>query len=41
MRHYDERMNDICDYKEKLLQRKVGGTVRKPFDHFVGGYEEK
>jgi len=29
MKHYDDRFNDICDYKEKFMLKKAGNSVKR------------
>lgn len=36
VKHYDDRIGEICDYKEKLLQKKAGSSLHKPFVHLPG-----
>jgi hypothetical protein len=35
VRHYDDRMSDICEYKQRLLTRKIGSSAH-PFDNIMG-----
>lgn len=29
MKHYDDRINELCDYKEKLFQKKSGNSLNR------------
>jgi hypothetical protein len=40
VKHYDDRINEICDYKEKLLMKKAGTSLYKPLAHMTNGIDE-
>ena len=32
VKHYDEKLNDLCDFKEKMMMKKLGRSRRhNPF----------
>jgi hypothetical protein len=38
---YDDRINDICDYKEKLLQKKGGTSLYRPLAKISDSMDNK
>lgn len=39
VKHYDDRISEICDYKQKLYLKKNGKSYNKNLRGFVGSYE--
>lgn len=41
VKHYDDRINEICDFKEKLLLKKGGYSIYAPLNKISESLQEK
>lgn len=39
MKHYDDRINEICDFKEKMFQKKSGNSLNKISNRLIDSYD--
>ena len=41
MKHYDDRINEICDFKEKLAVKKSGHALSRNVTHIADSVDER
>lgn len=41
MKHYDDRINDMCEFKKKLLLRRLGGSLNRNLDNIGDEHNER